>query len=131
MQGRMGGDPVLFDSLTGGLSHRSWSKASDIKNPSPSGALVFIDESEYVIDDGYFIVDAFSNTTWQNYPSSRHAGAGDMSFADGHSEVKKWRGSVKNFKSTAGNVTISANNAVDRADLNWVQRLLVLENVPD
>jgi prepilin-type processing-associated H-X9-DG protein len=78
----------LFDSLTGGkYSHKSWSKHADIKNPGPSRAMVLIDESEYVIDDPYFIVDAFSNSVWQNYPSSRHGGAGDMSFADGHSEV--------------------------------------------
>lgn len=131
LQGRMGGDPVLFDQLTGGRPHRSWSKASDIKNPSPSGALVFIDESEYVIDDGFFIVDAFSTSVWQNYPSSRHNGAGDMSFADGHSEIKKWRGNVAKFKTTAGNVSIQANNAVDRADLNWIQRTIVLEDVQD
>jgi len=133
MQGRMGGDPALFDSLTTGKSpHRSWSKSSDIKNPTPSGALVFIDESEYVIDDGYFIVDAFSSTTWQNYPSSRHNRGGDMSFADGHSEVHHWIGpSVPSFKNTGGFVTINGSNAQDKTDLNWVQRLFVLEDIPD
>ncbi|HEV8541723.1 MAG TPA: prepilin-type N-terminal cleavage/methylation domain-containing protein [Verrucomicrobiae bacterium] len=133
MQGRMGGDPALFDSLTTGkYPHKSWSKASDIKNPSPSGALVFIDESEYVIDDAYFIVDAFSPNTWQNYPSSRHNRGGDMSFADGHSEVHHWVGpSVPGFKNTGGFVTISAANAQDKTDLNWMQRLFVLDDVPD
>lgn len=133
MQGRMGGPAQLFDDLTSGrFSHKSWEKMVHIKNPSPSGALVFIDESEYVIDDGYFIVNAFSPNTWQNYPSSRHGGAGDMSFADGHSEVRKWRGSaVKNFKNPAGNVTINASNGPDKNDLEWVQRLFVQEDVPD
>jgi prepilin-type N-terminal cleavage/methylation domain-containing protein/prepilin-type processing-associated H-X9-DG protein len=133
MQGRMGGDSSLFDGLTSGkYSHKAWAKASDIKNPSPSEALVFIDESEYIIDDAYFIVDAFSAGTWQNYPSSRHGGAGDMSFADGHSAVHKWLGpSTKNFKNTGGFVTINASNAADKADLNWVQRLFVLEDIPD
>jgi prepilin-type N-terminal cleavage/methylation domain-containing protein/prepilin-type processing-associated H-X9-DG protein len=133
MAGRMGGDPVLFDSLTTGkYSHKSWAKASNIKNPGPSGALVFIDESEYVIDDGYYIVDAFSANTWQNYPSSRHNGGGDMSFADGHSEVHHWVGpSVKKFKSTGGFVTISAANVQDKTDLKWMQRLFVEEDIPD
>jgi len=95
IQGRMGGPNDLFDSLTSGkVSHKAFAKESDIKNPSPSGAMVFVDESEYVIDDGYFIVDAFSADTWQNYPSSRHNGGGDMSFADGHAEIHKWVGST-------------------------------------
>ena len=133
MQGRMGGPPQLFDDLTTGrYSHKSWSKTSHIKNPSPAGALVFIDESEYVIDDGYFIVNAFSPNTWQNYPSSRHAGAGDMSFADGHAEIRRWKGSAtRTFKNPGGNVTINPNNGPDKADLEWVQRLFVLEDIPD
>lgn len=132
MQGRMGGPSQLFDDLTSGKNpHKAFEKVSSINNPSPAGALVFIDESEYVIDDGYFIVDAFSPNMWQNYPSSRHGGAGDMSFADGHSEVRKWKGgAVKNFKSPAGRVTINAANAADKLDLNWVQRLFVLDDVP-
>ena len=135
MSGRTGGplNPDLFDSLTTGKNpHRTWTKASSINNPTPSGALVFIDESEYVIDDGYFIVDAFSPNTWQNYPSSRHNKGGDMSFADGHSEVHHWvGGAVKNFKSTGGFVTINPSNAQDKKDLEWVQRLFVLEDVAD
>lgn len=131
MQGRMGGPAQLFDDLTSGKNpHKSFVKSTDINNPSPSGALVFIDESEYVIDDGYFIVDAFSPNTWQNYPSSRHGGAGDLSFADGHSEVRKWKGgAVKNFKNPAGRVTINPANGPDKVDLNWIQRLFVLEDV--
>jgi prepilin-type N-terminal cleavage/methylation domain-containing protein/prepilin-type processing-associated H-X9-DG protein len=135
MSGRTGGpiNPDLFDSLTTGkTSHKTWTKSSNINNQGPSGALVFIDESEYVIDDGYFIVDAFSPNTWQNYPSSRHNKGGDMSFADGHSEVHHWVGpSVKNFKNTGGFVTISASNAQDKTDLNWMQRLFVFEDVAD
>ncbi|KAB2661178.1 MAG: type II secretion system protein [Verrucomicrobia bacterium] len=133
IQGRMGGPPQLFDDLTSGkLSHKAWLKESDIKNPGPSGAMVFVDESEYVIDDGYFIVDAFSPNTWQNYPSSRHNGGGDMSFADGHSEVRRWVGpSTRKFNNTGGFVTINPANAQDKYDLNWVQRTLVFEDVAD
>ena len=133
IQGRMGGPTDLFDSLTSGkYKHISWLKESHINNPSPSGAMVFIDESEYVIDDGYFIVDAFSKDTWQNYPSSRHNGGGDMSFADGHAEIRRWVGaSTRSFKNTAGFVKINPANAQDKADLDWVQRKMVLEDVQD
>jgi prepilin-type N-terminal cleavage/methylation domain-containing protein/prepilin-type processing-associated H-X9-DG protein len=133
IQGRMGGPSDLFDSLTSGsYSHKAWSKDTEIVNPRPSGAMVFIDESEYVIDDGYFIVDAFSLNTWQNYPSSRHGGGGDMSFADGHSEIHRWVGAnTRKFNNTGGFVTINPANAQDKADLNWVQRRLVLQDIPD
>lgn len=131
IQGRMGGPSQLFDDLTTGkYSHRSWSRVSDIKNPNPSSAMVFVDESEYVIDDGYFIVDAFSTTTWQNYPSSRHNGGGDMSFADGHAEVHRWQGSdTRKFNNTGGFVT--ATTAAGKRDLYWVGRKLVEEDIPD
>lgn len=131
IQGRMGGPSQLFDDLTTGkFSHRAWSKTTDIKNPTPANAMVFVDESEYVIDDGYFIVDAFSPSTWQNYPSSRHNGGGDMSFADGHSEIHSWKGSdTRSFKNTGGFVT--ATTAAGKKDLYWVQRKLVEEDIPD
>jgi prepilin-type N-terminal cleavage/methylation domain-containing protein/prepilin-type processing-associated H-X9-DG protein len=131
IQGRMGGPPQLFDDLTGGTKpHKSWSKTSDIKNPAPADALVFIDESEWVIDDGYFIIDAFSPSTWQNYPSSRHNGGGDMSFADGHAEVHRWQGSdTRNFKNTGGFVT--ATTAEGKRDLYWLQRKFVQEDIVD
>ena len=133
IQGRMGGPSDLFDNLTSGTKpHRAWDKTSLIKNPSPAGAMVFVDESEYVIDDGYFIVDAFSPNTWQNYPSSRHGGAGDMSFADGHSEIHRWVGaSTRKFNNTGGFVTINPSNVQDKRDLDWVQRKLVLEDIAD
>ena len=133
IQGRMGGPSDLFDSLTSGkFKHRAWAKESQINNPSPSGAMVFVDESEYCIDDGYFIVDAFSPDTWQNYPSSRHNGGGDMSFADGHSEIHRWVGpSTRKFNNTAGFVKIDSSSAGDKSDLNWVQRTLVLSDIAD
>ena len=122
MSGRMAGQSPpefptdLFDDLTTGKNpHRMFKKHSDIRNPGPSGALVFIDESEYVIDDGYFIVNAFSPNVWQNYPSSRHGGAGDMSFADGHSEIKKWRDGPL-IKKNPG----SCEPAPNSRDLQWL-----------
>jgi prepilin-type N-terminal cleavage/methylation domain-containing protein/prepilin-type processing-associated H-X9-DG protein len=137
MQGRMAG-PIpptenpndLFDSLTGGkYPHATYMKGSDIRNPNPANAFIFVEESEYVIDDGYFIVDAFSQNQWQNFPSSRHNGAGGFSFADGHSEVHRWVGeNTARFSSISGYET--AKTAKDLIDLHWVQRRLVEEDLP-
>jgi prepilin-type N-terminal cleavage/methylation domain-containing protein/prepilin-type processing-associated H-X9-DG protein len=130
IQGRMGGPTQLFDDLTTGkYGHKAWLKATDIKNPSPANAMVFVDESEYVIDDGYFIVDAFSADTWQNFPSARHNGGGDMSFADGHAEIHRWQGETRKFKSTSGYE--KAKTPEGHRDLFWVQRKLVEEDIPE
>ena len=72
-------------------------KTSDIINPGPTGALVFIDESSITIqgssvtlEDGYFAIQV-DNRIWQNSPSDRHNRGANLSFADGHSEIYKWR----------------------------------------
>lgn len=71
-------------------------KQSDMVNPGPSRTFVFLDEREDSINDGYFVVDmaGFPNepTRWKivDYPASYHNGAGGLSFADGHSEIRRW-----------------------------------------
>ena len=57
----------------------------------PSSALVFIDEREDSIDDGYYAVN-MDRAAWAlpNFPGSFHNGSGGLSFADGHTEIHKW-----------------------------------------
>jgi prepilin-type processing-associated H-X9-DG protein len=52
-------------------------------------SVVFLDERQDSIDDGYFAV-ACDQPVIVNYPASYHNGAGGLSFADGHSEIKVW-----------------------------------------
>ena len=66
-------------------------KGSDMIKPPPSKAMVFVDESEYTIEDCYFAVRASPNEWfWQNPPASRHSNGGVFSFGDGHSELWRW-----------------------------------------
>jgi prepilin-type processing-associated H-X9-DG protein len=99
-----GGD--ASDAKNFGASDTSWvldaSKAkynqykreSDIANPGPGEAFVFLDESKETVDDGYFAVkaptEAGGQNIWQNSPTVRHNRACGFSFADGHSEVVRW-----------------------------------------
>src|SRR5579884_709707 len=55
-----------------------------------STAFVFIDENRFSIDDGYFAVDINQPNQWVNAPATYHNNAGGLSYADGHSEIKKW-----------------------------------------
>jgi len=75
---------------------RKFTKLSSIIDPSPTGTFVFLDEREDSINDGTFVVDMagwpdnLSRFMIVDYPASYHNLAGGFSFADGHSEIKKW-----------------------------------------
>jgi len=67
----------------------SYEKVSEINRPPPSQAFVFMDESQYSIEDGFFAVEVLGEI-WQNYPAYRHGGSASLSFADGHGQLKRW-----------------------------------------
>jgi prepilin-type N-terminal cleavage/methylation domain-containing protein/prepilin-type processing-associated H-X9-DG protein len=64
--------------------------------PSPADRFVFVDEHPDCINDGYILNDANPQTLahWGDMPASFHNGACGFSFADGHSDIHKWRSSV-------------------------------------
>jgi prepilin-type processing-associated H-X9-DG protein len=70
--------------------------------PGPVKTSVFLDEREDSINDGMFVIAMEGAAPSPNaqpnpgaygiidYPAAYHGGAGGFSFADGHSELKKW-----------------------------------------
>jgi prepilin-type N-terminal cleavage/methylation domain-containing protein/prepilin-type processing-associated H-X9-DG protein len=64
--------------------------------PSPADRFVFVDEHPDCINDAYLVDDANPQTllNWGDMPASFHNGACGFSFADGHSEIHKWKSSV-------------------------------------
>ena len=73
------------------LSDRNfWHKASEIKNPPPSKALVFIDESEGSIENSRFYLNQPGTWVWVDFVSIRHNNGAVLSFADGHAEQWRW-----------------------------------------
>jgi prepilin-type N-terminal cleavage/methylation domain-containing protein/prepilin-type processing-associated H-X9-DG protein len=69
---------------------RVFGKTTDIVGPSPSDALVFLDERSDSIDDGYFAIEEVQQQL-PNLPAAYHNGASGITFADGHAEIHKWR----------------------------------------
>jgi prepilin-type processing-associated H-X9-DG protein len=61
--------------------------------PNPANLYVMLDEHPDSINDGYFLNDPNPTTItrWGDGPSSSHSGAAGFSFADGHSEIHKWK----------------------------------------
>jgi len=91
------GDPASGTQTTGyHKSPNNYRKMTQITKPGPSEMFVFIDEREDIINDGFFYVDmaGFDNPgaiKIGDFPASYHANGGGLSFADGHSEIHKWK----------------------------------------
>ena len=95
-------------------------KTVQINRPGPSKALVFVDESLYTIDDGFFAVRV-NEDIWANFPASRHGDSGSFSFADGHSELKHWAvPSTRTLSDPWGNTPTPKIGGQKNPDLQWL-----------
>jgi len=105
--------------------YRLYTKDSDIV--SPSQTFVFVDEHSDSINDAAFAVqmveeDARSGNII-DMPAAYHNGAAGFSFADGHSEIHRWVGSVikppVRYNGTVA-LNIPAGNSLN--DAKWMSR---------
>ncbi len=98
-----------------------YTKLSSMLRPGPSKTFVILDESKWTVNDGFFAVpmetyDPYvpNALAFVDVPATFHNNAGSLSFADGHSEIHRWRdartANAKLFESSAKNV-----------DLTWLQ----------
>ena len=89
MNGNMNGSSWYTDIIKS--TFYTYRKSSEINQPSPAQAFVFLDEHPDGIDDGYFLVFLDRKELWANLPANYHNGACGFSFADGHAEIRKWK----------------------------------------
>ena len=68
-------------------------KTSDFHTPGPSEVWVFSDEHPDSVDDALMYTSSYAVTSFTELPGSQHGGACGLAFADGHSEIHKWRDS--------------------------------------
>jgi prepilin-type N-terminal cleavage/methylation domain-containing protein len=104
-------------------NYKQFRKTTDIVIPAPSDELVFIDERDDSIDDGYFAINMVANEI-VNFPASYHGGSGGATFADGHSVIHRWRSPQLQLRQQIGDQTqkreftpVPANNP----DLLWLR----------
>ena len=77
-------------------------KMSDFTTLHPVDAWVFTDECMYVkIDDG-FLQNQLNSPGFPNGPANYHNGGNCFSFADGHAEIHKWKGALKDVPYAKG-----------------------------
>jgi len=97
-------------------SYRQFTKTTSI--PRPNDLFVFLDEHPDSINDTWFAVGVINTPTWIDLPASYHNKACGFDFADGHSEIHKWRvdTTIKPVRYVSlKNVQVGS----DRTDIQW------------
>ncbi len=92
MNSALGGSPTVGTGIPG-RTYIKATKTSQLLTPGPSMIFVTLDEHGDSIDDAVYQLDpglAPGSEYWRNLPASYHNNAGSFSFADGHSEIRKW-----------------------------------------
>jgi hypothetical protein len=103
-----------------------FNKMSEFNDPGPSSTFVFLDEREDSINDGYFVVDMAGYPNNGNafrivdYPASYHNRAGGLSFADGHSEIRRWV-DPRTYPTIRGNDMQLNVPSANNQDVKWMQ----------
>ena len=103
-------------------NYQQFLRESDIKDPSK--IFVFLDEHPDSINDGYFIAvppPAPGEWAWYDLPGSYHNGGGSFSFADGHTEIHRWKcASTIRPPVPGGAGLVMWLHADELADYKWV-----------
>lgn len=120
--------PWVIGSRDGAPAFNSYSKASQVRNPSLK--YVFDEESEYSLDDGELgMFPLFSGNPWPywwNLPANRHDDGANFSFVDGHCEYHKWIGPIVNQPQYQTALTLNGRqsdipDSVSDPDLIWAE----------
>jgi len=124
-----GKDPVSgsSDGWSPSPPWRIYEKSGDMVAPPPANLWVLVDENPDSVNDAAFAVTMNQwptryVTLWQDVPAVYHGGGCGFSFADGHSEIKKWKdGRTLRLKSKyVSGVTGVTQSNPDNPDILWV-----------
>jgi prepilin-type N-terminal cleavage/methylation domain-containing protein/prepilin-type processing-associated H-X9-DG protein len=104
-------------------AYQQFKKLGNIKKPSQ--IITFLDENRRIMNDGNFVLrpdgsDPRNPGMWRigNLPAVYHSGASSFAFADGHSEIKKWRDRVLELDIQNPNST--DNPGQGKSDAGWL-----------
>ena len=110
-------------------NYLGYTKLSAMTRPGPAKTFVILDESALTINDAFFAVNMagfdpiqLSALAFVDVPATFHNNAGSLSFADGHSEIHKWRdprtAKARLFQASANNADIAWFQERSTAKLN-------------
>jgi len=125
--GNGNGGPNSPDGNVGpwNTAYKKCRKTADLINPNPAETWVYLDEQpDSMNDSGFFSVygGADGKGSWVDVPASYHNGAAGFALADGHNEIKPWKGAVKRVPVSYGGVNFNggAQTPGDWADRRWM-----------
>jgi len=91
-------------------------KITELVVCGPASTFAFIDEHADSVNDAVFMFDVVASRAseavsgtgeyWRDLPASYHGNCGEFSFADGHSEIRKWLETGGNTPPTRARITI-------------------------
>jgi prepilin-type N-terminal cleavage/methylation domain-containing protein len=123
----IGGFGGIDAGLSGSGQWRIYFNESDMTDPGPSRTFVFLDMREDSIDIGNFAVDMRGwsdqpdQTGFYDYPASYHNRAGGLSFAEGHSEIRRWLDDRTMPPLVKGGLVPDVLISPDNKDVIWLQ----------
>ena len=97
-------------------------KMGDLHTPGPSDSWLFTDEHPDSIDDAILYSDPGATNgigMFSELPSSDHAGACGMAFADGHAEIHKWK-DPRTVRPVTYNKVVDIQMSTYNADLAFI-----------
>jgi prepilin-type N-terminal cleavage/methylation domain-containing protein/prepilin-type processing-associated H-X9-DG protein len=107
------------DTRNFGAGYTVYARTTDMIKPGPSMTMVFVDERADSINDGEWCIgmngwDPYQPNSWTivDIPGNYHGGACGVGFADGHSEIHKWKDVALNIPFGRG-PNIPAPNSKD------------------
>ena len=126
--GGFGGKPIGTGNMG---AYTVYLKYSQLSRPGADRIFVFVDEREDAINWGNFLQDMSGYSPnnpklyrWLDLPGTYHGNAGGFSFADGHSEIKKWRDGRTSRPINEGGVIFDGSTPItsaDNVDIGWMQ----------
>ncbi|MCC6234010.1 MAG: hypothetical protein IT580_15300, partial [Verrucomicrobiales bacterium] len=100
-----------------GQTYLTYGKETDFTDPGPAQTWVLLDEDERSLNDAGFAV-GMRTAEWIDFPGTYHNMACGFAFADGHSEIKKWKvGSTRLVKGQA----VSRRTVPGSIDYTWIR----------
>ena len=126
--GGFGGKPIGTGNMT---AYTLYLKYGQLSRPGPDKIYVFLDEREDAINWGNAIIDMSGYSPnnpaayqWLDMPAAYHGNAGGFSFADGHSEIHRWKDGRTSRPILEGDRIFKGKNPIPCAgnmDIGWLQ----------
>lgn len=99
--------------------YRVYGKESDVVDPGPANLWVLLDEDQWSLNDAGFAV-GMRTAEWIDWPGTYHNMAAGFAFADGHSEIHKWKDPRTKIPMSGGRGNASRKTVPGSVDWTWI-----------